>query len=68
MPAYFDNAATTQPCQQAIDAVNRAMTQCWGNPSSLYRPGDAAHTMVETARGQVAAALGCDKEIGRAHV
>lgn len=58
MIAYFDNSATTQPCEAAIAAIDEALRQTWHNPSSLYRPGDAAHRMLERARGQVARALG----------
>ena len=42
MQAYFDNSATTKPLPEVVDAVTRAMTETWGNPSSLHRIGDAA--------------------------
>lgn len=60
MTAYFDNSATTQPCEAAIAAIDKALRQTWHNPSSLYRPGDEAHHMLEQARGQVARALGAE--------
>ena len=33
---YLDNSATTKPCQEAVDAMIHALTENWGNPSSLY--------------------------------
>ena len=61
LTAYLDNSATTKPSQAAVDAITDALTARWHNPSSLYRPGDEAHRMVETARAQAARALGADK-------
>ena len=59
MTAYFDNSATTKPLPQAVEAVARAMTETWGNPSSLHAAGDAANEQLEAARRTVAAAFGC---------
>ena len=60
MTAYLDNSATTRPCEAAIDATVQALRQTWHNPSSLYRPGDEAHRVLESARADVARALGAD--------
>ena len=54
---YLDNSATTALCPEARDAMLEAM-ETFGNPSSLHGAGQAAHTLVERARGQVAGALG----------
>ncbi len=54
---YLDNAATTALCPEAIAAMQEAMA-VYGNPSSLHAMGQAAHTRLQRARGQVAAALG----------
>ena len=54
---YFDNSATTALCPEAKAAMTEAM-EIYGNPSSLHGAGQAAHTLLEKARGQVAAALG----------
>ena len=40
--AYLDNAATTRPCPEAVQAVMEAMERGYGNPSSLHRLGAAA--------------------------
>lgn len=60
MYCYLDNSATTKPCQAAVNAANRAMTEVFGNPSSLHACGLAALQLLEEARGQVAKALAAD--------
>ena len=43
---YLDNSATTQPCPACVRAMTEALTDCWGNPSSVYALGiDAAHRL-----------------------
>ena len=59
MNAYFDNSATTKPLPEAVDAMTRAMTETWGNPSSLHAVGDAADQELEAARRTLACAFGC---------
>ena len=59
MQAYLDNAATTAVLPQAAQAAQRAMTECYGNPSSLHPLGRQARELLQTARGQVARAVGC---------
>ena len=59
---YLDNSATTKPCQQAVDAVTKALTESWANPSALYEFGiDAAHQMRD-ARTAVAKAMGAEPD------
>lgn len=59
---YLDNSATTKPCQAAVEAMNNALTEAWGNPSALYQFGiDAAH-MLRSARIRVAAAMGAEPD------
>lgn len=59
MQAYFDNSATTKPLPEAVDAMTRALTDTWGNPSSLHALGDAANELLEDARRTLAEALSC---------
>lgn len=59
---YLDNSATTKPCQEAVEAVQNAMVQNWGNPSALYDFGIDAARKVLSARNSVAAALGAEKD------
>ncbi len=56
---YFDNSATTKPCDAAIKNVNTALTSIWGNPSSLYNIGFEAQQLVDGTRDSVAALLRC---------
>lgn len=55
---YLDNAATTQPYDSVLDVVDRAMRECWGNPSSRHFMGVRAKEHMEEARATVAAAIG----------
>ena len=57
---YLDNSATTRPCKEAVDAMNTALIENWGNPSSLYRFGFDAAAQLRAARSAVAAALGAE--------
>lgn len=59
---YLDNSATTPLCAEARAAMEEAM-DCFGNPSSLHAAGQAAHRLLERARGQVAGALGITRPI-----
>ncbi len=60
MTVYFDNAATTRPCPEAVEAVTRAMTEDYGNPSSGHGPGRRAAAALKEAREELARALGCE--------
>lgn len=62
MEAYFDNSATTAPCCEAVKAVTDAMTNCWGNPSSLHRSGNAAKELLDSSRESIAKSLSCSPE------
>lgn len=60
MPVYLDNAATTKPCAEAVEAAVRAMTENYGNPSSLHRAGLDAQLTVDDARKTIADTIGAD--------
>ena len=57
MAAYLDNAATTRPCDAATAAMKKALTDIYGNPSSLHLMGLEAEKAVNEARANIAAAL-----------
>ena len=59
---YLDNSATTKPCQAAVEAITDALTNCWGNPSSLYSFGIEAAHQLRSARSKVAVALGAETD------
>ncbi|WOD40453.1 cysteine desulfurase family protein [Nodosilinea sp. E11] len=54
MQIYLDYSATTPPRSEAIAAMQAAMAEQWGNPSSLHQWGSRAATVLEQARSQVA--------------
>ena len=54
MQIYLDYSATTPTRPEAIDAMQKALTQHWGNPSSLHEWGQRSATALELARMQVA--------------
>ncbi len=62
MEHYLDNSATTRVSDAAAQAALTAMTQCYGNPSSTHTRGREAKKLLDTARRQVADALGCTPE------
>ena len=55
---YFDNSATTPVSERAARKALEAMTQTWGNPSSVHGKGVEAERMVAEARARVIRALG----------
>jgi cysteine desulfurase len=54
MQIYLDYSATTPTRPEAIAQMQTALTETWGNPSSLHEWGARAAMVVETARFQVA--------------
>lgn len=56
---YLDNSATTKPCPKAIEYMNKALCENWGNPSSLHTVGINAEELVYSAKDACARALGC---------
>ena len=59
---YLDNSATTKPCDEAVEAMTKALTENWGNPSALYNFGIDTARDLRTARQKVAAALGAEPD------
>ena len=57
---YLDNAATSRPFPETVEAVGRAMEHGYGNPSSRHGLGLAASRLVEAARTTLARAIGAE--------
>ncbi len=57
---YLDNASTTKPCAEAVQSAVAAMTENFGNPSSLHRVGLDAQIAVDNARKIIADSIGAD--------
>ena len=51
---YLDNAATTKVLPSIAEAMFKTMTEDYGNPSSIYKLGQQAKNILDTAREQVA--------------
>jgi len=56
---YFDNNATTMVDPQVAEAMWPLLREQYANPSSVHHFGQQARHSVETAREQVASAMGC---------
>ena len=51
---YLDHSATTPVDTEVIKAMNNAMENSWGNPSSIHADGRNAKFLIEEARERVA--------------
>src|SRR4051812_5021433 len=54
---YLDNAASTEPTAEVLDALRAAAAELYANPASAHVGGAAAARALTQARGEVAAAL-----------
>ncbi|HLJ45542.1 MAG TPA: cysteine desulfurase family protein [Bryobacteraceae bacterium] len=57
---YFDHNATTPVAPEVLDSMIPALSDVYGNASSIHHYGQIAKQRLEMARRQVAAFLGCD--------
>ena len=62
MNIYFDNAATTAAREEVIELMTQVMREDYGNPSSTHIMGRRASVVLETARGNLAAAIGARED------
>jgi cysteine desulfurase len=56
--AYFDHNATTPPAPEVTEALVRALTDDFGNASSVHHFGQRAKALLDEARSAVAALIG----------
>ncbi|MBD5113536.1 MAG: cysteine desulfurase [Ruminococcaceae bacterium] len=54
---YLDNAATTKPCEKCVRAVNEAMSESFGNASSLHNLGTSSMQIMARAKKTLLAAV-----------
>ena len=59
---YLDNSATTKPCPEAVEAITKALTEDWANPSALYHFGFEAAYRLKEARTAVSKAMGAEPD------
>ena len=60
MRIYLDHNATTPPLPEVVRAVERALTERFGNPSSVHTFGQQAKAELDDARAAVAALIDAD--------
>lgn len=61
MYIYFDNAATTRPCDEAIKGFLEG-TEYYANPSSTHKMGIMANNLLQESRQQIANVVNCKSE------
>ncbi len=59
---YLDHNAATPMCERAVQAMNAAHREIYGNASSVHMIGANARARLEAARADVAAAIGAEPE------
>ena len=57
MECYFDNAATTRVCPEAVEIMERVMREDYGNPSSKHTKGFEAEKYIRDAAAGIATTL-----------
>lgn len=58
---YLDNASTTKPCQEAVNAAISTFSE-FGNPSSLHNLGLNAEKIIKSSSKSIANLLGCNSK------
>jgi cysteine desulfurase len=59
---YLDNAASTRPADEVLEAMAETARAHYANPASAHAAGAAASRALEAARSEVAAALDVEPE------
>lgn len=59
---YLDNAASTKPSKEVIEAITPYLTDMWHNPSSLYNPSEKIKNKIEESREIIAEFIGANKD------
>lgn len=59
---YLDNAATTKPAQEVVDAIIPYITDKWYNPSALYISAKSVHDDIEQSRKNIAKFIGAGSD------
>lgn len=62
MQVYLDNSATTAAHPRVVDAVVDALTNQYGNPSSMHSMGVQGEKLLKNARRSVAKAIGATEK------
>lgn len=62
MQVYLDNSATTAAYPEVVEAVVDALTNNYGNPSSMHSMGVQGEKLLKTAKRSVAKAIGASEK------
>ncbi len=60
--AYFDNSATTKPCETAVKYINDVLLNDWANPSSLHSLGISAEQQITLTKKSAASIISATPE------
>jgi len=58
--AYFDHNATTPPAAEVVEAVARALSEDFGNASSVHHFGQRAKALLDDARTAIGQLIGAE--------
>lgn len=59
---YLDNAATTKPAPEVVDAMLPCLTEEYGNPSAIYSLASSAKKKVNNCKRTIASAIGANMD------
>ncbi len=59
---YLDNAATTRPLPEAVDAMLPYFSECYGNASAVYELGQKSRARLMRCRRTLAGLIGADRD------
>ncbi|MFC1900056.1 cysteine desulfurase NifS [Chloroflexota bacterium] len=59
---YLDYAATTPMHPEVLEAMRPYLTDCFGNPSSIYSYGKEAKSAIDNARSNIAGLIGATED------
>jgi len=62
MNIYLDNAATSKPSKEVIEAVCSSMENFYANPSSLHKLGAKCNKEIDICRDELAQTINCSKD------
>ena len=60
---YLDNAATTRPCDEAVEAAVKTARECFGNVSSLHKLGIESEKLLNSAKNTILKKLSLQGEL-----
>ncbi|MFH1995769.1 MAG: cysteine desulfurase NifS [Candidatus Omnitrophota bacterium] len=59
---YLDNNATTEMRKEVLDAMIPYLSEHYGNPSSVHRPGRKTHAAIDEARASVRGLIAAERD------